>query len=151
MPAAARAARGWRRPLTRSNELPRSGPGKFPRRLRLRKRREFLLVQDRPALRFRAGSFLLLARPTDPGAPSRFGVVASRRLGGAVARNRAKRLLREAFRLQRHRLPPGLDLVAIANPAIGRRGLVDVQRDLDQAGRDLARRLAAMAAPLPGR
>jgi ribonuclease P protein component len=46
----------------------------------------------------------------------RLGISASRRLGGAVVRNRWKRLLREAFRLTRHQLPQGVDLVVIPRP-----------------------------------
>jgi ribonuclease P protein component len=46
----------------------------------------------------------------------RLGVSASRRLGGAVVRNRWKRLLREAFRLSRSQLPPGIDLIVIPRP-----------------------------------
>jgi ribonuclease P protein component len=46
----------------------------------------------------------------------RLGVSASRRLGGAVVRNRWKRLLREAFRLTLATLPPGVDLVVIPRP-----------------------------------
>jgi ribonuclease P protein component len=42
---------------------------------------------------------------------SRIGVVVSRKVGTAVVRNYWKRLVREAFRLQQHALPAGLDLV----------------------------------------
>lgn len=43
----------------------------------------------------------------------RLGLSVSRRVGGAVVRNRWKRRLREAFRLVRSQLPPGLDLIVI--------------------------------------
>ena len=44
---------------------------------------------------------------------ARLGLSVSRKVGGAVVRNRWKRLLREAFRLRREELPVGLDLVVI--------------------------------------
>ena len=44
---------------------------------------------------------------------SRLGVVISRFVKTAVARNRLKRLCREAFRLNKHELPKGLDIVVI--------------------------------------
>ncbi len=47
----------------------------------------------------------------------RLGLSVSRKVGGAVVRNRWKRLMREAFRLSRRRLPEGIDLVVI--PRIG--------------------------------
>lgn len=47
-------------------------------------------------------------------ARNRFGVTAGRRLGSAVLRNRAKRLLREALRELDPRLRPGHDIVVIA-------------------------------------
>jgi ribonuclease P protein component len=43
----------------------------------------------------------------------RLGLSVSRKVGGAVVRNRWKRLLREAFRLTRPQLPTGIDLIVI--------------------------------------
>lgn len=43
--------------------------------------------------------------------PTRLGISVSKKAGTAVRRNRWKRLIREAFRLQQHRLPPNLDCV----------------------------------------
>ena len=41
----------------------------------------------------------------------RLGIIVSKRFGKACKRNRFKRLLREAFRLNRHALPQGVDII----------------------------------------
>jgi ribonuclease P protein component len=43
----------------------------------------------------------------------RLGLSVSRKVGGAVRRNRLRRLYREAFRLTRHQMPVGMDLILI--------------------------------------
>lgn len=88
------------------------------------------------ARRSRPGQLLVLhARATERDAATRIAVVASRRVGTAVRRNRAKRLLREAAR--REAWVAGHDLVLTARAACADAGLAEVRADLHE----LARRL----------
>ena len=60
---------------------------------------------------------------------SRVGVVVSKKVGGAVVRSRAKRLLRETFRVHQHELAEAVDLVLVARPSIAGRGFAEVEKD----------------------
>ena len=62
------------------------------------------------------------------GSSSRIGVVTTRRIGSAVTRSRARRLLREAFRLHQRELQP-IDLVLIARQSIVGKSFAEVERD----------------------
>jgi len=51
---------------------------------------------------------------------TRFGLIASRRVGNAVVRNRLRRRLREMVRLSRPRIVPGVWIVLVVRAAAGR-------------------------------
>jgi ribonuclease P protein component len=83
---------------------------RFPKQLRLLKPAEFRRVLD--ARHIVSDRFLRLGGLPNGLAHPRLGLTVSRKVGNAVVRNRWKRVLREAFRLTQHELPP-LDLVCI--------------------------------------
>jgi ribonuclease P protein component len=64
-----------------------------------------------------------------PDVRSRLGVITSAKIGGAVVRSRARRLLRESFRLHQHHLLQPIDLVLVARASIVRKSFAGVERD----------------------
>jgi ribonuclease P protein component len=87
---------------------------------RLLKRADFLRLSD-TGRKVHTAFFLAIVAPGRTGR-SRLGVTVSRKVGGAVARNRIKRLSREYFRQHRQRLKGSLDINLIARRAAGEQG-----------------------------
>jgi ribonuclease P protein component len=83
--------------------------GSDPFFCKLRRRAEFTKVYDRGA-RIRGRFMTCFALPNEMGFP-RLGIAASQKIGNAVARNRAKRLVRELFRV--HKPLIAIDIVVI--------------------------------------
>jgi len=78
-----------------------------------------------------AGKFMVMWLRRGEGAALRLGVVASKRsFRQAVARSRAKRLLREAYRLNRFRFEGRFDVILLARRAIGTVTRSAVEQDL---------------------
>ncbi len=118
---------------------------RLPRSDRLRRRGEFLKVQ-RDGVRVHTPHFVvvLLRRPEDgeSDAPRRLGITVTKKVSGAVGRNRVKRVVREVFRQNRHLFPERCDVVVIAKsgaPSLGYREalaeLARVHRALEHAAR----------------
>lgn len=137
----------------------------FPRSVRLRRRVDFLRVQRggekhhvRHFIVFVTRSPAVVPRPrsvsgartgishdlTSPGSeqslpPPRLGVTVTRKVGRAVARNRIKRLVREAFRRRRSSFAPGTDMVWVAKRGASAASFGDVERDMEALARRLER------------
>jgi ribonuclease P protein component len=101
---------------------------RFGPEARLRNRVEFKAVEA-GGRRVAARYVTLMGKPNGR-ANDRLGVIASRRVGGAVARNRAKRRLREVFRRRGAGADArALDVVAIAKAEIVRAPFAAVRTD----------------------
>ena len=114
---------------------------------RLRKRFEFGRVRDQ-GRRVYTKSFVILLSPNPDGA-QRLGLTVSQKVGGAVRRNRVKRLLREVFRAERALFPARSDIVIIAKAGCDVDSMAEVRAEIDQASAAL-QGAARQAARKPG-
>jgi ribonuclease P protein component len=123
---------------------------RFLPRQRLRTGAEFDAAFKRGA-RLEGRLFLLVAAPNGRSF-DRLGLAVSRRVGGSVERNRARRLLRESFRRLPRVRSSGVDLVVVARRDLVDRGQAEVDRELRKRVLRIKRPAEmAGAAPPPAR
>lgn len=85
----------------------------FHKSERLAKRHQFEKVMSK-GRRQRVGTFCTLFIFPNELNQQRLGIIASRKIGNAVIRNRAKRKIREAFRRIKNNISPAMDVVIIS-------------------------------------
>ena len=99
-------------------------------------------------LRLEGAFFSLVAAPNNCG-HDRLGLAASRKVGNAVQRNRAKRRLRECFRRWKRAGGAALDVVLVAKKDLGSGSPEEVEREYRQRLQRLEKRAARMGGPHP--
>jgi ribonuclease P protein component len=120
---------------------------RFRPRQRLRTGADFDAVFKR-GRRLEGQLFLLVAAPNGRSF-DRLGLAVSRRVGSAVERNRARRLLREGFRRLERAGASGFDVVVVARAPLARHGQAEVDRELRERLLRIRRRAVAAGAAAP--
>jgi len=101
---------------------------KFGRAMRIKQGRDFSRVRQ-DGQRLVLGCMIANWRKLPAKSSHRLGVVTSGKIGNAVIRNRARRLLREAFRQHQHDFLQPVDLVLVARASIVGKGFAAVEKD----------------------
>jgi ribonuclease P protein component len=96
--------------------------------MRIKQGRDFARVR-REGERSVTGCLIANWRRLSAGSMPRVGLVTGSKIGNAVARSRARRLLREVFRRHQYDLAEPLDLVLVARPSIVGKAFADVEKD----------------------
>ena len=107
-------------------------PCGLPRSRRIQHGRDFARARTQ-GRRLVQGCLILNWFVLPEGSQSRVGVITNRKLGESVARSRARRLLKEAFRLRQPCLAQPIDAVLVARASINTFKLADVDRDYSRA------------------
>ena len=114
----------------------------FTKTARLRKRKEFLAVQEGgKSVQVSAACLLALALPNGT-KQARLGLTVSSKVGNAVVRNRIRRHLRELFRTRIEELPKGIDVVLIARSSAAKASRDDFAKAFGTVASRLARSFA---------
>ena len=103
-------------------------PLRLSRVSRVTQNRDFLRIRQQGE-RLAQGCLVANWNKLPDGAAPKLGVVTSRKIGGAVQRTRARRLLRESFRLHQHELAQPVELILVARNSIAGKQFADVEKD----------------------
>jgi len=104
---------------------------RFPKKKRLLKRRQFLVIKQ-TTKRIHTKHFLFLWQ-TNTLSFNRLGITITKRYGNSVERNRIRRLLKEVFRQFWKNVTTNIDLVIIAKTGSPKITFANVQKELTQA------------------
>ena len=96
--------------------------------MRIKQGRDFSRARQEGQRRV-TGCLIANWRRLPAGSPARLGVVTGRKIGNAVVRSRARRLLREVFRVHQHDLAQPVDLILIARASIAGKKQGEVEKD----------------------
>jgi ribonuclease P protein component len=101
---------------------------RFSRNSRVTQNRDFLRIRQQGE-RLVQGCLVANWNKLPDGSKPKLGVVTSRKIGGAVQRTRARRLLRESFRLHQHEFTQPIELILVARNSIAGKKFADVEKD----------------------
>jgi len=101
---------------------------RFSRASRLAQNRDFARVRQQGE-RLIQGCLIANWNQLPEGSRPKLGIVTSKKIGGAVERSRARRLLRESFRQHQHEFIRPVELVLVARNSIAGKRFVDVEKD----------------------
>lgn len=117
-------------PAPKRPPLPRSGATslRLGRSSRLAQSRDFARLRQHGE-RLALGCLIANWNKLPAGSTPRLGVVTSKKIGDAPNRSRARRLLRESFRLHQHEFSQPVDLVLVARNSIAGKSFAGVEKD----------------------
>lgn len=107
---------------------------KLPKQRILRKNKQFQCIYRLG--KSYANRYMVLYVMTVKETQTKVGFAAGKRLGNAVVRNRVKRLLRETYRMNQHRLKPGLQLLCVGRKPV----IAEKYEVVNKAFEDLCRK-----------
>jgi ribonuclease P protein component len=103
-------------------------PKRLGRSARIEQSGEFARIRQQ-GQRLALGCLIANWQRLPDGSKPKLGVVTSKKIGGAVQRNRARRLLRESFRQHQHEFAQPVELVLVARNSIAGKKFADVEKD----------------------